>query len=260
MAFEDLVVSRLDGWKAWREGRDERFRRPDSALSLTSMSWLEEGPASFDEVPGTWEVVPDGVTLTASAADGFTLAGEPVDGTVLIPLVDTSSGGSLKHGERVVEVIERGGDYAFRVRDPKSPALLAFTGVPAYAPSAEWVIEADFVRDEREVVIGSVIEGLNQDARAAGTASFTKDGVEYSLTVFSGGGLYVLFRDGTSGVTTNASARWLDVEEVADGKVLLDFNRAGNLPCAFNEYSTCPVPPWENRLSLAIEAGEQIPA
>lgn len=259
--MNDLVTSRIAGWQDWRDGRDQRFRSPYSALSLTSMSWLDGERSEFDEVPGTWAVTGDGVILTAVTADGYTLDGSPIDGTVAIPLTDTTSGHSLKHGDRVVEVIERGGDYAFRVRDPKSPALAAFTGVPAYAPSADWVIEADFEpHEEHEITIGSVIEGLDQGAVSAGTARFVKDGAEYSLTVFSGGGLYVLFRDGTSGVTTNPSARWLDVEAHAPGKILLDFNRAGNLPCAFNDYSTCPVPPWENRLELKVEAGEKIPA
>ncbi|MBF6202400.1 DUF1684 domain-containing protein, partial [Nocardia cyriacigeorgica] len=69
------------------------------------------------------------------------------------------------------------------------------------------------------------------------------------------------FTDATSGVTTYPAARSLAIGAVAaDGTVTLDFNRAVNLPCAFTPYATCPVAPAENRLRVAIEAGEQDPA
>jgi uncharacterized protein (DUF1684 family) len=69
-----------------------------------------------------------------------------------------------------------------------------------------------------------------------------------------------LFTDETSGVTTYAANRSLRVAAPdADGSVVLDFNRATNLPCAYTEFATCPLPPAENHLPLAVEAGEQIP-
>jgi uncharacterized protein (DUF1684 family) len=69
----------------------------------------------------------------------------------------------------------------------------------------------------------------------------------------------VLFTDATSGKTTYAANRSLTVTPESDGSVVLDFNRAVNLPCAYTDLATCPLPPSENRLSVAIEAGEQIP-
>ena len=45
----------------------------------------------------------------------------------------------------------------------------------------------------------------------------------------------------------------------AEGRVTLDFNRAVNLPCAYTDFATCPLPPAENRLPIAIEAGEKTP-
>jgi uncharacterized protein (DUF1684 family) len=70
----------------------------------------------------------------------------------------------------------------------------------------------------------------------------------------------LLFTDATSGVTTYPGARSLSVATPdADGVVTLDFNRASNLPCSFTDYATCPVAPPENRLTVAVEAGEQNP-
>ncbi len=70
----------------------------------------------------------------------------------------------------------------------------------------------------------------------------------------------MLFTDATSGVTTYAANRALKIDAPGpDGQVVLDFNRATNLPCAYTDFATCPLPPAENRLPVAIEAGETIP-
>jgi uncharacterized protein len=92
---------------------------------------------------------------------------------------------------------------------------------------------------------------------------FELAGRSLALTAFNGkdpGSLFVLFTDATSGVTTYAANRSLALGVPdADGRVVLDFNRAVNLPCAYTDFATCPLPPAENRLPVAIEAGEQIP-
>jgi uncharacterized protein (DUF1684 family) len=71
----------------------------------------------------------------------------------------------------------------------------------------------------------------------------------------------VLFTDATSGVTTYPAVRGLLVDRPQgdDGTVVLDFNRAANPPCAYTDLATCPLPPHENRLPIAVEAGEKIP-
>jgi uncharacterized protein (DUF1684 family) len=70
----------------------------------------------------------------------------------------------------------------------------------------------------------------------------------------------VLFTDATSGVTTYPANRSLLVDAPdAQGAVTLDFNRAVNLPCAYTDFATCPLPPAGNRLPIAVEAGEKIP-
>ena len=72
--------------------------------------------------------------------------------------------------------------------------------------------------------------------------------------------MHILFTDATSGVTTYPGARSLSVAEPdADGSVTLDFNRAANLPCSFTDFATCPVAPAQNRLDVAVEAGERNP-
>ena len=99
--------------------------------------------------------------------------------------------------------------------------------------------------------------------REAGRVEFSVDGRELALTAFAGhqpGGLFILFTDETSGVTTYAANRSLHLPAPnANGNILIDFNRATNLPCAYTHLATCPLPPAENRLPVAVEAGEKIP-
>ncbi|MGE4359416.1 MAG: DUF1684 domain-containing protein, partial [Lysobacteraceae bacterium] len=71
------------------------------------------------------------------------------------------------------------------------------------------------------------------------------------------GSLFLIFADRTSGRETYGAGRFLDTPVPKDGRVLVDFNLAYSPPCAFNAFSTCPLPPPENRLDLAVRAGEK---
>jgi uncharacterized protein (DUF1684 family) len=87
------------------------------------------------------------------------------------------------------------------------------------------------------------------------------NGTEYHLTPFiDEDELWFVFRDLTSGESTYPAARFLYTPLPKDGKVVVDFNRAENPPCAFDPYATCPLPPPENRLQVRIEAGGQYQA
>jgi uncharacterized protein (DUF1684 family) len=98
---------------------------------------------------------------------------------------------------------------------------------------------------------------------APGVVEFEVGGQSLTLTAFNGrapGSLHILFTDATSGVTTYAANRSLPVAAPdSAGTVILDFNRATNLPCAYTDFATCPLPPAGNRLPVAVLAGEQIP-
>jgi len=110
--------------------------------------------------------------------------------------------------------------------------------------------------------VGSV-KDIKHTYESPGYVEFELVGTPLRLTVFPGhltGTLNVLFTDATSGVTTYPANRSLTIAEPGpDGEVLLDFNRAVNLPCAYTEFATCPLPPPENRLPIAVEAGEKLP-
>ncbi len=72
-----------------------------------------------------------------------------------------------------------------------------------------------------------------------------------------GASLFVPFRDSTSGQETYGAGRYIDLKENTSGIYDLDFNRAYNPSCAYNSTYSCPVPPAENTLKVAIRAGEK---
>ena len=116
--------------------------------------------------------------------------------------------------------------------------------------------------EPRATTVGAAVEGIQHVYEAPGEIRFKLAGQELALTAFNGrapGSLLVLFTDQTAGKTTYAANRSLSVVLAADGSVELDFNRAVNLPCAYTDLATCPLPPAENRLPVPIEAGEKIP-
>jgi hypothetical protein len=98
---------------------------------------------------------------------------------------------------------------------------------------------------------------------APGIVRFTHDGAEHTLTAFNGkqpGAFMILFTDETSGTTTYGANRNIGFAGPdADGTVRLDFNRAVNLPCAFTDLATCPLPPEGNHLPFEVTAGELLP-
>jgi uncharacterized protein len=250
----------LQEWEQWRQRRENGLRNPLGWLSLIGLHWLGSAPTAFETIPGRWSIDRDIVVVDASAEDGLVYDGAPIDGQLRIK----PSSQRISYGDLDIELIRRADWYALRLRDPHAAALAVFDGVPSYPFSEAWVVEGQLEPFEQPqaFTLGTVIDGLTNAESAVGVVRFHVNGEEYALTAFDGGDgdLDFLFRDATSGVTTYAASRSLGVDKAdADGRVVLDFNRAYNMPCAFTEFATCPLPPGENILPLAVTAGEQKP-
>jgi uncharacterized protein (DUF1684 family) len=256
-------------WDTWHEAREDELRTPHGWLSLTALHWLTATPSAYPGLPGLWSADADGVVLTAAAADGYVVrtAREPrrIDGTVHLHPVDGLPGTMVEIGERRVEVARRTDSHVLRVRDPQAPTRLAFTGVPAFPVDERWVVPARFeAYDEpRRITVGAVIDGLTHRPTALGVVRFELDGREQELVALRGRkeGLTLHFRDATSGVSTYPGGRSLTTADPgADGALTIDLNRLVNLPCAFTDHATCPLPPQQNVVDVAVEAGEKLPA
>jgi uncharacterized protein (DUF1684 family) len=252
-------------WDAWHQQHQERFAAPDGFLAITSINWLTETPARFPDAPGEWAATDAGVTVNLADGEELTLDGTRITGRHDFGRIPERGGLFPRDASAVYEVARRGGNDILRPRHPDSPLLAGFRGTPAYAPDPRWVVSAHYrpFDEPRDVTVGSVVEGLQHVYAAPGVVEFEVGGQPLALTAFNGktpGSLHILFTDATSGVTTYPANRSLHVAAPgADGTVTLDFNRATNLPCAYTQFATCPLPPAGNRLPVAVEAGEQIP-
>ena len=122
------------------------------------------------------------------------------------------------------------------------------------------MIEATFIPYDsaRTITIPTAIKGFSEEYKAPGELRFKKDGSTHTLIPFaSGKGYFLIVGDATNGIDTYGAGRFMYTDQVKGNKVILDFNRAYNPPCAFSPYATCPLPPLENILDLAIIAGEK---
>jgi uncharacterized protein (DUF1684 family) len=156
-------------------------------------------------------------------------------------------------------VIKRGTEYFLRVRDNNSQLRREFTGLKWFPVDPSWKITAKFTPyPAAKTMMFDSQNGIKQPMDSPGYVTFTREGKEYRLEpVWEEKELMFIFRDATSNKTTYGAARFLYSEAPKNGNVILDFNKAINPPCAFTAYATCPLPPMQNRLTLAITAGEK---
>jgi uncharacterized protein (DUF1684 family) len=249
-------------WQQWRVSRERMLADPHGWLALVSLEWLNETPQEYPKVPGRWWQDADAAYLDPAGAE-LSYEDTPVAGVRRFELVNSGNGVRVTSGDVEIEIARRTG-YLIRVHDPEAAALAAFHGVPTYDPDPAWVLHGRFepFAEPRPTTVGAVVEGLSHVYEAPGLVHFEHDGRIHTLTAFNGkagSDLNILFTDETSGVTTYAANRSLGANVTPDGTVTLDFNRALNLPCAFTDFATCPLPPAGNHLPFAVAAGERIP-
>jgi oligopeptide/dipeptide ABC transporter ATP-binding protein len=270
-ALEDQVtVDDIDretfaaDWTRWRRDHEAHLADPHGFLAITGLHWLTAEPERFDDAPGAWSADGDGVSVTLDDTEELIVDGATVRGTYRFAPIAERGSVSAQSGDAVIEVARRGGYDIIRPRHPEHPLRTSFHGISAYPPDPHWVVSGRYLpyRQPRDVTVGSVVDGLKHVYSAPGMVEFTLKGYSLRLTAFNGrapGSLHILFTDATSGLTTYQASRSLSVAAPGpDGTVTLDFNRAANLPCAYTEFATCPLPPPENRLPVAVEAGELI--
>ncbi|KPH97562.1 protein of unknown function DUF1684 [Actinobacteria bacterium OK074] len=252
-------------WERWHVSRDKALADPHGFLAVSSLRWLGPDPERFEDAPGAWSSTAEGVVVELAEGERLTVDGQPVTGRYAFGVLAERASVYAGWGDAVLEVAKRGGYDILRPRHPDNALLADFTHTPAYAPDPRWVVTGRFLPfdEPRAVTVGAAVEGLEHVYDSPGVVEFALDGTAHRLTVFDGGasgGFATLFRDATSGVTTYAASRKVQITAPdADGRVVLDFNRAVNLPCAYTDLATCPLSPAENHLSVAVEAGERIP-
>jgi uncharacterized protein (DUF1684 family) len=266
------------GIEQWRAQRLERLTAPDGWLSLIGLEWLKPGAnrigsaADNDIVLSTGPAHLGVATLAASGDVQMALAadsGALIDGKPLheANLVDDQKAGDgeptrVSFGSASFHLIDRDGRKGLRVRDSKAASRRDFLGIESFPIDASWRIDATWVpaKPGETLEMGSVI-GTIDKYPVPGRLEFSRDGKHFELLPVleepSDKQYFVVFADQTSGKETYGAARFLYVDPPQDGKVVLDFNKAYNPPCAFTPFATCPLAPPENRLDIRVTAGEK---
>jgi len=253
----------------YREKRVAALKAEDGWLNVTGLFWLKAGENTLGSDTANDIVLPDtapahlgsirldhGTSVFTASAASVELNGKPVRQATLH---SSGSPDVLSTGAIQLLLIKRGDDrYALRLRDRNSALRKNFTHIGYYPVREDWKITAKFVPYPSPVKLTfETIIGEREISSSPGYVEFERGGQTYKLLpTTQGTSLFLVIRDRTSGKTTYGAARFLHTELPKDGLVLLDFNKLENPPCAFTPYATCPLPPPQNRLPVAIEAGE----
>lgn len=276
----DLVVEAdpafLAEQDAWRAQRRADLLRPDGWASLVGLHWIEL-PAHYVGSGATSGIRlakgPEKLGLLQQQRGRVYLVPEPgvalsVDGQrarerfELLP--DTAAAPTIvafDEGRGQLSLLDRGGRKALRVRHADADSLQRFGTLDYWNADPGWRIEGHFTaHPPGTTLLVQDISGLQRQQPNPGVVEFERGGAHYRLEAMAGtdGGLFLVFADRTSGHDSYAAGRFLDTAGPdADGRVVLDFNRAYNPPCVFTDFATCPLPPAGNRLDLAVTAGEK---
>ncbi|WP_285445802.1 DUF1684 domain-containing protein [Xanthomonas sp. fls2-241-TYG-148] len=261
---------------AWREARLTELRAPDGWTSLVGLHWLSlkahyigrsadsgirlaVGPPKMGMVSSER----DAVWFVPERGAALTVGGKPLTGKIRFQS-DVDPQPTLigfDDGKGVLSLIHRGDRYALRVKHADAPSRTGFAGLEYWPIDPSWRIQARYVPNNVGKTIPIVdIVGISSEQPNAGAIEFERDGKTYRLEAIGEPGrpMFVVFADRTSGHGSYSAGRFLDLEAPdASGHVVVDFNRAINPPCAFTPFATCPLPPPENRIDLAVSAGEK---
>ena len=260
--------------QAWRAERLDQLTKPDGWASLVGMHWLdpgshrvgsdtdngirlEMGPAHlgvFTVRNGATRFVADtAVTIDGTAARSSALRSDAdAQGPSVI---------AFDEGKGLATVIARGGRLALRVKHADADSRLRFTGLQYWDGGRDWQVPARFIAHPagKTLPIANII-GTTDEIPNPGAVEFERGGTTYRLEALDEGGdtLFLVFADRTSGHGSYGAGRFLDAPKPdPQGRLVIDFNQAYNPPCAFTPFATCPLPPPENRLDLAVQAGEK---
>ncbi len=254
-------VSHEEEVRAWHERRIRNLLREHGWLTLIALDWLNEGPNKIRDV-GILTLKNGSVFLQLNPGVRATVGGKPFASGTMTPQGGPPAPDTVVIGSRSFIIIKRGDRYAVRMWDTEAAARKEFTGIERFPVSSKWRVEALWhpYDPPKEMSVPTIIPGYEEVYPVPGAAVFEIDGKQYRLEPVleePDGDYFFIFGDQTNGKETYGAGRFLYASPAKDGKVILDFNKSYNPPCAFSEYTTCPLPPPQNTLPIRIEAGEK---
>lgn len=261
---------------AWQKLRAKALMAEEGWFSLAGLFWLKPGanslgsaddnhivlPSSAPKRLGTLELKNGRIEFKPQQVQGLTVDGKPAQSQELKTDV-SGTPDKIQYKSLTMIIIKRGERFALRLKDTNSEARRNFHGLKFFPVDARWRLQASFIPYDppKQISIPTIL-GTTIQMPSPGRVTFTWNGKQYSLDPVleepDAKQLFFIFRDRTAqNGETYGAGRFLYTPLPKDGKLTLDFNRAENPPCAYTPYATCPLPPPENKLDLAIRAGEK---
>jgi uncharacterized protein (DUF1684 family) len=257
----------------WRQKRHERLAGDYGWLSLVGLEWLQEGENRVGSAgdstirlsggPGYWGSVyleDQQLRFVRANEQSVTVDGSYAGESVMVPDIEGEPTVVQSGTIRFYPIYRE--SYALRIKDSLAPTRVNFKGIKNFPIEWNWRIDGRFIPGEEgeTIEIGNVL-GQLIPSPVVGRFEFERGGNTYSMVAVVDEGsesLEFIFADRSNGHDTYGAGRFVPSEGMPEnGRLIVDFNKAYNPPCAFNDYSTCPIPPQENRLNLTVTSGEK---
>ncbi len=257
----------------WKNERLNNLKGKEGWLNLAGLYWLEEGkntvgshpdnnisfPSRAPDFMGSFMLFNDKIIFISSENTKVLHEGEAVKKINME--TDLSMSPTILNFDSLAWfIIRRENRIGVRLRDFSRPEINELDSIPCFPVDKSWRIEAVLENLEvpEKIAITNVL-GMTTLNETPGKLKFMIEENEYELfPLGEKDKLWVIIADSTSGLETYGGGRYLEIDGPnTEGNYIIDFNKAYNPPCAFTEFATCPLPPKENRLELAITAGEK---
>ena len=263
-------------WEAWTNKRTKALLTPGRPLSYTALAWLHPGRNTIgasaksdvhlvgrDVPPTVGTLIRRGDEIRFEPAVGVAVTIDSVPATPMILRTDADSLPSqVRVGSAGFRIAKRVDSIGVRAWDAEHPALRSFKGLSRFPLDQRWRVAGRFTPLRVRRKFASPTEsGVAEEYTIVGSVDATVDGTPYTLTAYDGGKnqLFITFADASSGEETYGFRFVRANVDSATNSVVLDFNFAYNPDCAFSRFTTCPLPPPENRIRTKVLAGERPP-
>ncbi|MFD2201034.1 DUF1684 domain-containing protein [Shivajiella indica] len=262
--------------EAWHEEKMTSLKAENGWLNLIGLYWLEEGGNSFGSGESmdfklensTFPVelgvffLEEGKVYFEPLVNEVKSDGIAVEGKTLIFDAENKITKPLSYKSLHWLIIKRADAYGVRLRDYEAESVRNFKGVEQFPIDLNWRLQARFIPYEssKTIAITNVIGQTTQNP-CPGYLEFEIADKTFRLDALEAeeeDELFLIFADETSGRETYGGGRYMYVKRAdVSGRVILDFNKAYNPPCVYTPHATCPLPPRQNMLDVAISAGHK---
>lgn len=259
MTASDVYIEHM---RSWRAERLAKLAAEDGWLNLVGRWDLGPGTTTIGSAEDSDVVLPAGPSRLGTVhRDAAVVVFTPADGGQPVRIVpDRKSPPRFSVGRFLFEIMSVGDGLSLRARDREHPSRLKPPVIGTYDLDERWRIVADWIPLDAPVEAEvETMAGTINKVTVTHKAAFEHGGKRYELLPSYGTATSPQFviRDRTAPAETYAASRFVYGEDIKDGMIVLDFNKAQNPPCAFTDFAVCPLPPPQNILPFRIEAGER---